>query len=573
MIRVAVIGDTFLDVDWTGTVDRVSPDAPVPVMEADGERHRAGGAGLAAQLATAEGAEVSFVTALGADDEGALLRVGLEAAGVTVLDLGLHGATPVKLRVRAAGQSLVRVDRNCSPVAAVGSWPDAATAAIDDADAVLVSDYGRGMAGVPVLAALLHSVRDRVPVVWDPHAKGPRPLPGLDLLTPNLAEATRLVDAVGRGRGRGGESGGELPAVIRAAEMARTLCRQFDSAVAVTAGEAGAALAEPGGEPMVVPVEPVNGDPCGAGDRFAATLVAERARGRPRQQAVRWAVDAARRHVAGDLGGLGDPARGGDRVVADGSSDPAGPDADRDDSLVSGALNDRADGDTDGRDGAGRGAASRRRSTGPAERLTIAAARDSAGASGGDDGDDRDGGSDLPGRAVANSAIAIGGDVDRDGRNGQDGQSAAVALAEATRAAGRTVVVAGGCFDVLHAGHIRLLEAARCMGDRLIVCLNGDLSVRRLKGPRRPANRLADRELVLRSLGCVDEVEVFEEDTPSEALRRLRPHLFVKGADHAGERLPEHDVMAEWGGQIVFVPLVEGRSTTRILHHVAAAVG
>jgi D-beta-D-heptose 7-phosphate kinase/D-beta-D-heptose 1-phosphate adenosyltransferase len=64
---------------------------------------------------------------------------------------------------------------------------------------------------------------------------------------------------------------------------------------------------------------------------------------------------------------------------------------------------------------------------------------------------------------------------------------------------------------------------------------------------------------------------VFEEDTPSEALRRLRPHLFVKGADHAGGRLPEHDVMAEWGGQIVFVPLVEGRSTTRILHHVAAA--
>ena len=145
------------------------------------------------------------------------------------------------------------------------------------------------------------------------------------------------------------------------------------------------------------------------------------------------------------------------------------------------------------------------------------------------------------------------------------------AAAAGVRASGGVVVAAGGCFDVLHAGHVQLLESARRLGDHLVVLVNGDDSVRRLKGPERPLNRLSDRVAVLRSLACVDDVVTFDEDTPSRALAELRPHLFVKGADYEGADLEERRVMAAWGGHVVLVPLVEGRSTTRLIGIAAAA--
>ena len=135
------------------------------------------------------------------------------------------------------------------------------------------------------------------------------------------------------------------------------------------------------------------------------------------------------------------------------------------------------------------------------------------------------------------------------------------------------VVAAGGCFDVLHAGHVQLLEHARRLGDHLVVCLNGDRSVRRLKGPGRPLNPAADRAAILRSLACVDDVVVFDDDTPVGVLGRLRPHLFVKGADYEGAEMPERDALADWGGHVVLVPLVVGRSTTGLIANVVSAGG
>ena len=114
-----------------------------------------------------------------------------------------------------------------------------------------------------------------------------------------------------------------------------------------------------------------------------------------------------------------------------------------------------------------------------------------------------------------------------------------VALAGRVHAAGGTVVAACGCFDVLHAGHVSLLQAARSLGDCLIVCLNSDESVRRLKGEARPLNLAADRVSVLSALHCVDAVLVFGEDTPGAALQRLRPDVWVKGGDYEGQVLPE----------------------------------
>jgi len=140
-----------------------------------------------------------------------------------------------------------------------------------------------------------------------------------------------------------------------------------------------------------------------------------------------------------------------------------------------------------------------------------------------------------------------------------------VRIARNVRAAGGTVVATGGCFDLLHAGHVSTLAGARRLGDCLIVCLNSDASVRRLKGPGRPLVKQDDRAAVLTALACVDAAVVFDEDTPEEILRALRPHVWVKGGDYEGVRLPEADVLTEWGGRALVLPHLDGHSTTRLI--------
>jgi rfaE bifunctional protein nucleotidyltransferase chain/domain len=133
------------------------------------------------------------------------------------------------------------------------------------------------------------------------------------------------------------------------------------------------------------------------------------------------------------------------------------------------------------------------------------------------------------------------------------------------RAAGGTVVATGGCFDLLHAGHVAVLQQARALGDCLVVLLNSDASVRRLKGPTRPLQPQDDRATLLRALGSVDAVVVFDEDTPVAALERLRPDVWAKGGDYALADLPEAPVLAQWGGQAVVLPYLDGRSTTALV--------
>jgi rfaE bifunctional protein nucleotidyltransferase chain/domain len=133
------------------------------------------------------------------------------------------------------------------------------------------------------------------------------------------------------------------------------------------------------------------------------------------------------------------------------------------------------------------------------------------------------------------------------------------------RDAGGTVVMTGGCFDLLHAGHVQTLEAARRLGDCLVVCLNSDASVRRLKGSDRPLVPQDDRAAVLRALACVDAVVVFDEAAPEAVLARFQPDLFAKGGDYALEHLREAEVQSRWAGEVVILPYFEGRSTTRLI--------
>ncbi len=149
------------------------------------------------------------------------------------------------------------------------------------------------------------------------------------------------------------------------------------------------------------------------------------------------------------------------------------------------------------------------------------------------------------------------------------GAEAADRLAASVRDRGGVVVATGGCFDLLHTGHLATLRAARGLGDCLIVCLNSDDSVRGLKGPDRPLNSETDRARLLAALDCVDAVVVFDEPTPEAVLARLRPDVWVKGGDYA--ELPEAELVKRWDGQTVIVPYLDGRSTTRTIAAAQAA--
>jgi D-beta-D-heptose 7-phosphate kinase/D-beta-D-heptose 1-phosphate adenosyltransferase len=439
--RVVVVGDLLLDRDVLGRSERLSPDAPVPVVDVEQVLDSPGGAGLTALLCVEDDTDVTLVAPLAEDGHGSRLAAALAAGGVTLVPLGHEGGTRRKVRVRSGGQSLLRLDDG-GPGTPQGPLPDQARSALESADVVLVSDYGAGTTSHAELRAALKQVGARRAVCWDPHPRGASPVPGTTLVTPNLAEARAAATA-------GGDAA-DLAEALRAQWGARAVC--------VTTGEDGAWLVTSAGEPLYVPAERASrGDPCGAGDRFAASAAVALARGAVLSEAVVAGVAAASAWVA-----------------------------------------------------AGGAAAYR---------------------------------SPTPSRDHGRVAHLGGG----------------------ARASGEVLVATGGCFDVLHAGHVSCLEAARRLGDRLVVLLNSDDSVRRLKGPGRPVQTAADRARVLRGLACVDDVVVFDEDDPREALDRLRPDVWAKGGDYGGAPLPEADLVRSWGGRVVLLPYLDGRSTTRIL--------
>lgn len=459
--RLVVVGDALLDRDLEGAAQRLAPDAPVPVVGEPEEQVRPGGAALAAALAASDGRPVTFVTALGDDPAGGTLVALLDEFGVDVLDLGLHGRTPEKVRVRASGHALVRMDYG-GGWQPIGALTQEARDVLAAADAVLVADYGNGMTAHDGVRSALAALPARVPIVWDPHPRGAAPIPDVRLATPNRAEAATFAAEV---------DGFDLSAVTARARSLRSAWRA--AAVTVTLGAAGALMVDGDGPPLVVPARAVaSGDPCGAGDRFAAAAA-----------------------------GL----------------------------LADGAL--------------------------PSEAVTGAVAAAAAFVEAG-------GAACVPHLLARESRVESG-----------SGRPSAVEIAQRVRAGGGTVVATGGCFDILHAGHVRTLQGARALGDCLIVVLNSDASVRRLKGRERPVVPQHDRAAILEALGCVDAVAVFDEDTPEQVLEQLEPHVFVKGGDYAVGELPETPVLARWGGQVVILPYVQGRSTTGILSEVVRRGG
>ncbi len=154
-------------------------------------------------------------------------------------------------------------------------------------------------------------------------------------------------------------------------------------------------------------------------------------------------------------------------------------------------------------------------------------------------------------------------------------QDEALRMVRAWQASGKKVVFSNGCFDILHAGHVEYLQAARKLGDVLLIGLNSDASVRRLKGSNRPVCCETDRATVLSALQCVDALTFFDEDTPEELIGTLLPDILVKGADWAVEQIAGARAVLNHGGAVLTIPLLEGRSTSRIiekiLHHTSQA--
>lgn len=142
------------------------------------------------------------------------------------------------------------------------------------------------------------------------------------------------------------------------------------------------------------------------------------------------------------------------------------------------------------------------------------------------------------------------------------------ALVQAEKQKGKTVVLTNGCFDILHAGHVRYLAAARAVGDCLVLGLNSDSSVRALKGPSRPINSELDRAEVIDGLRSVDYVVIFDETTAEALVRDVRPDYYAKGGDYSLDSLPEAKAVAECGGKVVFLPFVQGKSSTNIIQKI-----
>lgn len=453
---LVVIGDSMLDVDIEGTATRLSPEAPVPVVDAERIWHRPGGAGLAAVLAARVDRDVVLVTALADDADGRALLALLEEAGVAVVALPLSGSTVCKTRIRAAGQSMLRLDHG-DGTAVGGELPAEVAAVVHRARAVCVADYGRGVSAHPGVRDVLAGVVERVPVVWDPHPRGAAPVPGCWLVTPNQAEAERFSER--------GDSD------AHSAERLRQRWRA--DAVCVTLGAGGAVLASEAGS-VHIPVPAAAGastgrrDTCGAGDRFAVAATQAFGAGDDAAAAVTSAVEAASRFVA--TGG----AVGVSRAVEVGGS-PRG----------------------------------------------------------------------------AGQSNALTGDVTE--------------VRDRLRRRGGTLVATGGCFDLLHTGHVRLLHQARQLGDALVVLLNSDASVRSIKGPNRPVMAAEDRARVLAALACVDAVVIFDESSPEAALERLRPDIWVKGGDYTENDLPEAGVVRRHGGEVVLLPTVAGYSSSNLI--------
>jgi D-beta-D-heptose 7-phosphate kinase/D-beta-D-heptose 1-phosphate adenosyltransferase len=463
--RVAVIGDVMLDRYVYGEAERISPEAPVPVLRVREESEMLGGAGNVLRNLAALGARATLVSVVGDDADGRRVAelAAKESGGASVVVPAKGRTTIRKTRFVAGGHQLLRVDREDAE--ALSEAAEAALIAsldpIGGVRAVILSDYGKGTLTAQVIAAVLAmaaKTMNGIPVLVDPKGRDYGKYRGAALITPNRKE---LGEATGMPTGNDAEVEAAARAVRERAGVAALLA---------TRGPQGMTLVDAGGAAHHIAAEAREVfDVSGAGDTVIAAVAAGLARKLPLLDAVRIANCAAG-IVVGKVGtAVAHPAE------------------------IRSAL----------------------------ERQEL--------------------------RAAEEKFASRGSAADR---------------AALWRRRGLRVGFTNGCFDLLHPGHIHLLAQARAACDRLVVGLNSDASVKRLKGNGRPVQGEAARAAVLAGLADVDLVTVFGEDTPEALIAALRPDVLVKGADYTVETVVGADLVKSYGGRVVLAALLPGHSTT-----------
>ncbi len=466
--NVLVVGDLMVDNYQWGEVERISPEAPVPVVKVQREEFRLGGAANVVANLAALGCRVGVCGLVGQDAMAEKALSLLDALGAVRDGVVADPDRPTieKTRVMARNQQMLRYDReDTSPPSPAIAAKVAAylTAKLGAFDGVIISDYGKGLI-TPELVAAITGAAEKAGkrVLVDPKGIDYGKYKGASCLTPNTQEAalaartpvTGEETALAAGRALMAELGLEHLCITRGAE---------------------GVLALEGGEHRLFPARAREVfDVTGAGDTFIGVLGALWFAGRSFFDSV----EAANLAAGVVVGKLGTATVSGHEILA--------------------------------------------AAEGPSKAYTAA---------------------EMEG------------------------------VAEGLRARSKRIVFTNGCFDLLHPGHIQYLRASRALGDVLIVGLNSDGSVRRLKGAGRPVIEEADRAHLLGALACVDYVVVFEEDDPRELIRRIRPDVLTKGADYTVETVVGHELLSEWGGEVRLIPLTEDRSTSDIIKKIAGRGG
>ncbi len=474
--QVIVVGDFMLDELVYGDAERLSADAPVPVLHVRRSEDRPGGAASVCANLAALQMDVSAVGVVGDDAPGQRLRALLEQAGVDTSALLVDPSRPTTTKQSLIGlaqhrhaQKMFRVDRESrEPLAGnvAAALLEAFAAKLNQADVVCIEDYAKGVCAEAVCRRIIESATNASkdilvdPALLDDYTK----YRGATAITPNRSEAAKAT-----GIDHSSEPG-------RAVLMAERLQKQTDiDVIALTLDKEGALLLEKNAQPRIVPTLAREVyDVTGAGDMVLAALAAGRAAGLDWPTAVELANLAAGLEV---------------------------------------------------------------------EQLGVVP---------------------IPLEAVHHQLMLQSGKLRGKVRTTEE----LLLEVEARRKVGETIVFTNGCFDVLHSGHVKLIEQAASYGHALIVAINDDASVRRLKGPDRPVNTLEERARVLGGLGSVDMVVAFSQDTPTQLIEAIRPDVLVKGGDYKLSEVVGGEFVTSYGGRVELIPPVEGVSSTKTIRRI-----
>lgn len=463
--RVLCIGDIMLDHFVYGTVERISPEGPIPVLKLERDTYMLGGVGNVIANLSSMGVKTSLVSMVGQDESAAFIReklseLGIEDSGLVIAD---DRPTSLKTRYISAGQQLLRTDREkVMPV--TGGLRSAALAQIDkmldEVDIIVLSDYGKGMLDKDICA---HVIASGKPVIVDPKGRDYSMYRGAYLITPNkseLAEASAMPTQTD-------------DEVINAAEHVMKTCGVQN--ILATRSQDGMTVISTTQDPVHIATDVREVyDVSGAGDTVVAAMAAMLASGAKLQEAAQMA------NIAGGI------------VVG-----------------------------------------------------------------------------------KVGTAVVTVSDMEKQMLD-SDRMSPLITMEEALEQVARwkkngvKVGFTNGCFDLLHPGHVSLLKQAKSRCDRLIVGLNTDASVKRLKGEERPVQNEVSRTTVLQALSAVDMVVLFDEETPLKMIESLSPDLLVKGADYTIEEVVGAEHVMSYGGEVYLAKLEDGQSTSSMIARSAA---